>query len=593
MRNNNNFEIKARTCVLKSTSNQDSILNNSKYIIPIYQRPYSWKEEQIEKLIQDIFIGYYNNEQIFIGTMQISHQKNETEAIEIIDGQQRLTTFLLIFKYLNIHYGDKIETIDTSWLSTKVNNNTEQEFLFAVLESNENQIKELKNTTNTYAKNYDVISSVLSQYCTVDLEENPTKFEAENFINYILNNIYFVLIQTKAGLSKTIQIFNAINTTGLDLNTGDLFKIRMYEYLKDKENRTDEVFNEISELYSKISINNIKYDVNITIDEILNMYKYLLIATYNLPPQLYDFSTENFYDLLFNAILNKDYSEYFNKNILTIQLSLDAISQLIDARFNWLNYKYTNGIITSSVYFIWWSRYSKYSILINIFLYRFKDEPNLINKLEEFINQLSKLYLIYSIRFQKSIYEIHGFSRDLNKYILSFDKTYDDIIELINNKIGNIDNHNIEWYNLENTIKGDITYNSKLKNLLCRLSALLEEDYKTIEEKTIKEIIGKIFYSSIDIEHIQSYLDKDKFNREDVLDEWGKTINSLGNLVVLEQNINRSISNNVFVDKKVEYKKSVFNIVRNISKNEKWNLDEGEKRLDIEYKKITDYLFSK
>ena len=108
----------------------------------------------------------------------------------------------------------------------------------------------------------------------------------------------------------------------------------------------------------------------------------------------------------------------------------------------------------------------------------------MINKLEEFINQLSKLYLIYSIRFQKSIYEIHGFSRDLNKYILSFDKTYDDIIELINNKIGNIDNHNIEWYNLENTIKGDITYNSKLKNLLCRLSALLEEDYKTIEEKT-------------------------------------------------------------------------------------------------------------
>lgn len=71
---------------------------------------------------------------------------------------------------------------------------------------------------------------------TTDNEGNQLAEFSENidsFVEYILNDILFVVIETVAGLSKTIQIFNTINTAGLDLNGDDLFKVRLYEYLHD------------------------------------------------------------------------------------------------------------------------------------------------------------------------------------------------------------------------------------------------------------------------------------------------------------------------------------------------------------------------
>ncbi|NMD01538.1 MAG: HNH endonuclease [Bacteroidales bacterium] len=56
----------------------------------------------------------------------------------------------------------------------------------------------------------------------------------------------------------------------------------------------------------------------------------------------------------------------------------------------------------------------------------------------------------------------------------------------------------------------------------------------------------------IDIEHIQYYHDKDGEKPEDIWEEWQEDINSIGNLMILEQEINRSISNNTY-DKKYNF----------------------------------------
>lgn len=590
MENTNNFEITAKSCVLFSETKESLLNEKSSFFIPIFQRPYSWNEQQINKLIDDIFRGYNNNENIFIGTMQVTPE-NQDGKLEIIDGQQRLTTFLLLFKFLNIHFNTKINALRLDWITTAVNNNIEQTLLDKVIESNEEQII-IMSELNQYAKNYTIISSIMNEYIIED--ENVEKFNVNEFVNYINNNIYFIVIETKAGLSKTIQIFNAINTTGLDLNTGDLFKIRMYEYLKDIEGQKDDIFNRISELYSKIKENNEKQNANISnIDEILNIYKFILITKNNLPTVLYDYSSDRFYELLFNAILNKDYSEHFNKNNSTIKLSLDDIHKIIDVRFDWLNYKYKSIDIAASIHFIWWSRYSKYSLLLFLFLFRFEKEENVQHKLEKFIQQLSKLYFIYSIRFQKSIYEIHSFTHKLIKNISDVNQDFQSILNIINEKIGDIESHNNGWYNLNDVLKGDITYNSKLKSLVCRLSAFLEENNENLNEQDIKELMTKIFDKPIDIEHIQSYFDKDLKRRDDILVEWGSTINSIGNLVVLEYNINRSIRNKEFKEKIEGYKNSKYKIISSLIANEDWTLDKAEARMDSEFKKITDYLFEK
>ena len=288
------FSINAKTCTLKHNSQENgySILNNSiKYVIPIYQRPYSWSEEQIGKLIADIFRSFYGydkvteSEPMFIGTMQLSAKefitKNTNEQF-IIDGQQRLTTFLVLFKLLKTKYPEQSElkNINLNWLETRVNNGEQNNYLLEFIKSDLKNITE--QTHNPYFKNSLIIEELLDGEFFDD-EGEKIDFALDNFIQHILSNIYFVVIETRAGLSKTLQIFDAINTTGLDLNGGDTFKIRMYEYLTDKKGYGEKAFDEISNLYAKIDRENKTSNLNINITEILGIYQYILISKYNLP----------------------------------------------------------------------------------------------------------------------------------------------------------------------------------------------------------------------------------------------------------------------------------------------------------------------
>jgi uncharacterized protein with ParB-like and HNH nuclease domain len=236
MESEKKFIINAKTCTLKynNQNGQGIILDNeTKYIIPIYQRPYSWTEDQIKKFISDIFTSFWGNdcisneEPMFIGTMQLSEKnkkKTETKQ-EIIDGQQRISTFLILIKVLKNKFSNckELENVNLNWLTTRVNNGTQQIFLEEMIT---NELLSLENSLNPYLKNAFLIKELINE--KVDNEdENLGLFEIDRFVKYLFSNIYFVVIETQAGLSKTLQIFNAINTTGLDLNGSDLFKIRM------------------------------------------------------------------------------------------------------------------------------------------------------------------------------------------------------------------------------------------------------------------------------------------------------------------------------------------------------------------------------
>ncbi|MBE6958026.1 MAG: DUF262 domain-containing protein [Ruminococcaceae bacterium] len=85
-----------------------------KFVIPQYQRAYSWGISQCDKLWQDIvsFAEDKSSDSHFFGTIIISCKENDTQY-ELIDGQQRTTTFLLLLKALLIRINTAIEnTID-------------------------------------------------------------------------------------------------------------------------------------------------------------------------------------------------------------------------------------------------------------------------------------------------------------------------------------------------------------------------------------------------------------------------------------------------------------------------------------------------
>jgi hypothetical protein len=163
----------------------------------------------------------------------------------------------------------------------------------------------------------------------------------------------------------------------------------------------------------------------------------------------------------------------------------------------------------------------------------------------------------------------------------------------LNNKIGKLENHK-GWGDFENAINGDIVYNAKIKNILCRLSAMLEEDYLTSDENQIEIIRKSIFETEIDIEHIQAYHDSNGDKREDIWKEWKENINSIGNLMILEQEINRSISNNPYEGKIKRYSDSNFSIVKKQPVQYiHWNLEKCMIRKKKETDKILNYIFDK
>lgn len=607
----NQFSIIAKTCTFKYNNQEGNsiILNhNSKYIIPIFQRPYAWTEEQIGKFISDIFTSFWGNnnnseeEPLFIGTMQLS-AKNEKNEYEIIDGQQRLSTFLIFIKVLKDQFPQckELETIKFDWLTTNVNNGKQQTYLENLINHNL-QFKD-ENTLNPYLKNAYLISEYIQEQINNHEDEISISFDIEKFSRHLLSNIFFVVIETKAGLSKTLQIFNSINTTGLDLNGGDIFKIRIYEYLKDKKGYDDKIFNEISTLYQKIDENNSKLKQNVTdITGILGIYQYILIAQYNLPVALYNYNTDTFYQRLFDTIFNIHQWEHFKNNVSNIDLSLNEIDRIIDIRYkwkhDWLNLENYTAEDVCSVHFIWWSRYSKYWELIFVFLYKFHSE-NQNEEIFEFTKQLSKLFFIYSVRFQKLKSDIYySFMHEVIAQIINSNSSKN-VIDLIKAKIGKEEDHNGGWYNLNDFISENLTENTKRKNLICRLSAMLEENYLTTDKEEIKKITNKLFEISNDIEHIQSYHDKDGNKRENIWNEWQNNINSIGNLIILEQNINRSIGNQEYRikisnNRKLSYHNSEFNIVKNhITLHPyEWDLKKCIESKETEMLKILKYLFN-
>lgn len=600
----NKFSIKAKTYTIKhnQTSEKDVILNSSiKYIIPVYQRPYSWNEEQIDKFISDIFRSFYGfdrnsePEPMFIGTMQLSGQRkleNGSIIQEVVDGQQRLTTLFIFLKILSQKFSQnkELNQLDFDWLETKVNSGEQQKNLSHFL--NLNSLPESStNNLNPYITNALIINNLIEGGIKND-EGNRNDFDIDGFVNHLYSNVYFVVIETVAGLSKTLQIFDAINTTGLDLNGSDVFKIRMYEYLKDKKKQEETAFDKINNLYAKVDNYNRVNEINISFTEILSIYQDILISRYNLPNVLFSLGTTTFFDRLFDSLFNLYQWENFTK-INEVELILTDIDRVIEARFQWENLLYPTLEDASLMSFVWWSRYSRFWKIVIIFLYRFNENPNDVFR---FINKLSKLFILYSIYFDKAINNIYTFTYKLIDDLIVDEKPLNDLIKRLEDKIsGLVPYHDINGKEVFlSKLNGNIVYNAKKKNLICRLSALLEEDLNS--DIDINERRERLFHSQKfpnDIEHIQSFNDENIDERESIKNKWGENLHSIGNLVLLERNINRKISNKSYGEKVKEYSTSYFKCVKGLnSKYPEWGLEQALARKETEIRKIENYLFS-
>lgn len=227
--------------LIELLSNQTS--NKFYYSIPLYQRDYSWKKENISEFINDIFEAYNDNKKsnYFFGSIITVSEDKEPFKYSLIDGQQRLTTFILFIKILNDdfneNYFSKISNFNSdeqdklSELRIFIKNclwvDKEKKELKIVSEKNDDTSKLVDTILDNSNKNCNNILNRNLGYLKKFYEELKIEYKDNfnllEFIEFTLKNIEFVKVETNSRESA-LKIFSVLNTRGLDLTSTDIIK---------------------------------------------------------------------------------------------------------------------------------------------------------------------------------------------------------------------------------------------------------------------------------------------------------------------------------------------------------------------------------
>lgn len=568
----------------------DKLLDSkTHYVIPVYQREYSWGEPQVAKFMRDLLMGFCgvsgfdedgNGKKMllpkekwvpmFIGTMQLSYRKYITENEEeqdVIDGQQRFSTLLCLLKYLSfrcdisdVHFSDILES--------RVNKGKEDEFLNQAMSLS---LEDLSGDYlgNKYIENIKLIEEIFKE------DEFPVEYYGE-LLEYVKKYVLFVVIITKAGISKTLEIFNTINTAGLDLNGGDLFKVRLYEYLKDKSG-VDQ-FDEIDKLYSRIKECNLEWSVShnfdlVNVDMVRDVYKTYLITKFDLPKSMYEWGIDRFYDVLFDICLDVAPHRELHLDVnrlREVDLSLGDLQNVEKAIVLWNSRKIDSQEKMIADLMVGKSRYGRfwqYPILYLLFI----GEKN-VEKVYETWRLLAKIFFAYSIYYAKIVNEGKVFMYGIYKILCDKD---------IANLEKKIDERKIGLQkSVEVVLNGSITDNRKKKDLICIVSAFLKEP-RMPDELGIEQLRNRLSWG-FDVEHIHATGDE-SVEVDRILQ------NSIGNLMLLEYDINRSIKDKPFEEKVKRYRNSKYAVVRQMAEVPRWGKQQIQERLEAEKKAILNF----
>ncbi len=242
----------------------------SYYQIPDYQRPYQWTEKNCEKLLDDLFSSYeyYKGSGYFCGSLVLivinTDSETNAETYDIVDGQQRLSTFILLAKVLATLYDKDLKPTSRELLEKSLGDidgekrerlhfnamglNAKDDFVYALEHFNDSQASKNKNNKNNYLKN----AICLKNY----LKEKEIK-DINDFIKWLYFKVVFIKT-TCPNVSMALRIFNVLNARGLALNATDIFKGELLKHAKEHER--EEFVSRWNDLSQKCSDNDLKIE---------------------------------------------------------------------------------------------------------------------------------------------------------------------------------------------------------------------------------------------------------------------------------------------------------------------------------------------
>lgn len=534
----------------------------TKFLIPEYQRPYEWMEEQVETLFKDLteYTDSQNQSPYFLGC--IVSFTNENEEQEIIDGQQRITTLFLLLRVIHKKLkkmsdskekNNFIRQIEpTLWvineltgeadysailIESKVLATEYNERLENILRTGET-VTEGTNNLDRYSNNYNLLTELLDRYAN----DEPLNFY--HFINNVLNKT--IVLPIKADTQETaLTIFSTLNNRGLPLSDADIFKAKIYNALREEEKK--KFINKWADIFLRAE------EAKESIQKLFYYYMFYLRAKIEdkdtTTPGLRKYYSSNKF-----ALLSNNTDELMN-NLTSILEFWEVVNSREIKEAKWtadIEILSALDILSSYPNEFW-----KYPVII--YYLKNKDKDNFEKEFLLFLRKLFvKLFKVYIVT--PYVNAVKASILNLNSSIF-----HDEIIK----------------FDFRNVTDDEFKHGLKNlhKNAVRMLLKLLAYNDKTQQE---------LLPSGWEIEHIfPKKWQPTYFNLKE--DEANKLIEMIGNKTPFEKKLNIIAGNGYFAKKKEQYKKSHIAITKSIGFNaiDDWTMERITERNTMVIDEVT------
>lgn len=552
---------------------KDYLINN-KFLIPLYQRSYAWGENECLQLFDDVYNFFKNKDEVeeyFLGSI-VMYKENGRQ--NIIDGQQRTTTLLLLIRAIyektrNLDNIDKLKAdlksclwdtdpltgaicFDKMHLKSEVatdSDNASLENLFKETFTIEKDVKK----QSLYEKNFIFFRDQINELA----KNEPTNWYG--FCLCLLNCCVILPIECDA-CDKALRIFNTLNNRGLSLSPADIFKGLIFAKKGNKKTQFAQEWRELEN-----NIQNSSYLKKENMSFLFVQYEHIIRAKEGevdtTMPSVLDFWTKKDKE---NS-KKKKVNFGANYDLLDKNETFEFIKELGEF---WCDpYVYLSD--EGKKYFMVLNMHQNnlWQMVVSMCFYEYrKDEKTLQTMLDRILPQVSAycaLGLMYGKGgnsglfwgFMKANVNIH------NKVSKIFEKS-------LNLPV-------LEIPSLENFIEFSCRAVPKQIRYILALYALIYDKNQEVEWNHNKRNYDII---KAEIEHIFPRKWQDTYYNNWNREEAERYLGQIGNKMLIEKKFNIQAGNNYFIHKKEHYKNSNFKEAKDLSITDKKDWD----KYDIE-----------
>ncbi len=537
----------------------ENVLTKGRYLIPDYQREFSWTNENIKELISDIRESS-TSDNYFIGHM-VLHGDFNGNSFEVIDGQQRITTITVMLCAIRdiLYEQSKVEVnkslkdemnqyataIDEKYIFNKDRNNKKfvvlenempyplfQKLVQSSLEDKDLKIAAVKSGDKKIKDAYIQCINDFKQYSHEELVE---------FRDKVLNlELIFVAVKDEADIHN---VFETLNAKGKELDAFDLIKNKIFKHYP-KEVHLHEPKDSWKKIVDNTQGNTLGFLNNLWASRYKKVSDKNIFREFVKTSKLAGFDYKQFLkdmlsdSILYRKIISPNEQDWSGNTRMSIYISLEAI--------NIFKIKVSNSIIIALLRALDDKKISEaYCIKGLQAIERFHFAHNAICSLRS-----SGLDTMYA----KVSKEIHSAA---DKHIVH--KKVDELIESLNKKMPTRDQFqaNFDSKMFYSDTKGKNKELEKNKRLV--QYALKKIEYKK-QNKNVK-------FVNLSLEHICPETRTSEWEHID-----DKLVINIGNIVLLDANLNSKVGQKNFDEKKQSISKSTIISTNEVfEKNTIWN----------------------